>query len=494
MRVSWTNEKLERSKAALVAIPFRKGGPNPAFEMLDRKSRGALTALAREERFKGEANRVIVWRSTRKGLPARVAVVGMGKSVADAATWRRMWARVVELAARHRLRGSVAAYVDGPTAEHREREVAWSVEGLALGGYRFTSHRTGRVGGKPPRSARVGIYAPGQPTADARLAAARARTRAEAVVLCRDLVNEPANILGPEEFAKHSKEAAKTAGLSCETWGRAAIGKKGMNLLLAVAQGSAKEPRFVHLTYRPQQPSDERIVLVGKGVTFDTGGLCLKPGKSMIEMKTDMAGAAVVLSVMTALAQLDVGVEVHGLIPLAENAVNGSAFRPSDVFSSYSGITVEVLNTDAEGRLLLADALAYAEELEPDRIIDHATLTGACVVALGSHRAGLMGTDEELCADYLAAAASAGEPMWRLPLADELDGELKSDVADVKNVGGRSGGAITAGLFLKRFVKNTPWIHVDIAGPARAEKSTPLMRRGGTGFGVLTCLEYLESL
>lgn len=494
MRVTWTKDELEKSKAALVAIPFRQGAPNPAFERLDRRSRGALTELAREERFKGEANRIIVWRASRKGLPGRVAVVGMGKSRDDTATWRKMFARVVELAARHRLKGAVAIYVDGPDDEARAGEIALAVEGMTLGAYRFTVHRTRPVPGKPPASGKVSVFAPKQPVALARQSAGLARARTEAVVLCRDLVNEPANVLGPEEFAARAEAVAKQAGLGCKVLGRAALEKQGMNLILAVAQGSSREPRFVHLTYKPAEPTGRKVALVGKGVTFDTGGLCLKPGKPMAEMKTDMAGAAVVLSVMSALAKLEVGAEVHGLIPLAENAVNGQAYRPSDVIKSFAGITVEVLNTDAEGRLLLADALAFAEQLKPDEIIDHATLTGACVVALGSYRAGLMGTDDRLCQSYLTAAAEAGELMWQLPLAGELEGELKSDVADVKNIGGRFGGAITGGLFLERFVKKTPWIHVDIAGPARAEKNTPLTQRGGTGFGVLACLRYLESL
>jgi leucyl aminopeptidase len=447
-----------------------------------------------EERFKGEENRIVVWRAGRKGLPGRVAVVGVGKRAAAAPTWRKMFARVVELAARHRLTGAVAIYVDGSDDEQRAREIGWAVEGLALGGYRFTRHRTGRQSGQPPARGRVGVYAPKEPVAEARLAAARARARAESVVLCRDLVNEPANVLSPVEFAARAEAVAKDAGLGCQVLDRTALAEKGMNLVLAVARGSSVEPRLVHLTYQPAEPSGRKIVLVGKGVTFDTGGLCLKSGRSMVEMKTDMAGAAVVLSAMTALKSLDLGVEVHGIIPLAENAINGLAYRPSDIFSSYSGISVEVINTDAEGRLLLADALTYAEELKPDQIIDHATLTGACVVALGSHRAGLMTADDALASSYLDAARRAGELMWRLPLAAELDGELKSDVADVKNVGGRYGGAITAGLFLKRFVKKTPWIHLDIAGPARADKNTPLTRRGATGFGVLTCLCYLESL
>jgi len=419
--------------------------------------------------------------------------VGTGKS-GGARTWRRVFARVVELAARHRLKGAVAVYVDGPDEETRMREISWAVEGLILGGYRFTAHRTGRLPVKPPGSGKVAVYAPGEPVASAKSAVVKARTRAESVELCRDLVNEPANVLNPVEFAARARSVAESVGLKCSVLDRAGLTEKGMNLILAVGQGSSNEPRFVHLTYEPDEPSGETVALVGKGVTFDTGGLCLKPGKPMADMKTDMAGAAVVLATMAALPKLGVSAEVHGLIPLAENAVNGQAYRPSDIFRSYAGITVEVVNTDAEGRLLLADALAYATELGPDGIVEHATLTGACVVALGLHRAGLMGTDDSLCDSYLAAARRAGELMWRLPLAEELDNDIKSDVADVKNIGGRWGGAITAGLLLRRFVKKVPWIHVDIAGPARAEKSTPLARRGGTGFGVLTCLSYLESL
>jgi len=493
MKVTWTNETLDRSSAAMVAVPFRKGASNPAFDRLDRASRGALGQLAHEERFKGDEDRIVVWRPGRKGLPGRVAVVGVGKAGSGPAVWRRMFARVVEVATRHRLKGALAVYVDGSDEQERQREIGWAVEGLVLGGYRFTAHRTGKLPAGPPASGRVGAYAPDASGSSGKLAVARARARAESVVLCRDLVNEPANVLSPTEFAARAEAVAGSAGLRFEVLDRAALAEKGMNLILAVGQGSSNEPCLVHVTYSPAAPSGARVALVGKGVTFDTGGLCLKPGGPMAEMKTDMAGAAVVLAVMAALPDLGVSAEVHGLIPLAENAVNGQAYRPSDVFKSYSGTTVEVVNTDAEGRLLLADALAYAAELDPDEIIDHATLTGACMVALGSHRAGLMGTDHELCESYLAAAERAGELMWRLPLADELDSELKSDVADIKNVGGRYGGAITAGLFLKRFVKKTRWLHVDIAGPARAEKGTPLTRRGATGFGVLACLSYLES-
>jgi leucyl aminopeptidase len=230
---------------------------------------------------------------------------------------------------------------------------------------------------------------------------------------------------------------------------------------------------------------------VGKGVTFDSGGLSIKIGKSMYDMKTDMAGAGVVLGVMSALPALKPEVEVHGIIPATDNAINGNATRPGDVFKSLSGKTVEVLNTDAEGRLILADALTYAERQKPDVIIDHATLTGACVVALGPHTAGVFSSKEATADAYLNAADNAGELVWRLPLAKDLKRDIRSDVADIKNIGGQYGGAITAALFLQNFVKKTPWVHVDIAGPARSDSGSAFCPKGATGFGVLTALRYL---
>jgi leucyl aminopeptidase len=266
-----------------------------------------------------------------------------------------------------------------------------------------------------------------------------------------------------------------------------------MGLFLAVAQGSAEEPRFIHLAWKPPG-AKKRIVLVGKGVTFDSGGLSLKPNDAMLDMKTDMAGAAAVLSVMEPIAQERLPVEVHALAACTENMPSGTSYKLGDVLRSKAGKTVEINNTDAEGRLTLADAIAYGLELRPTAVFDFATLTGACVVALGPHIAGVMSNDEALSGEWLTAAKAAGEEMWPLPLPDRLLEQLKSEVADMKNTGERWGGALTAGLFLKEFVGDTPWVHVDLAGPSAADKESGHVAKGGTGFGVATIFEYLRRL
>jgi len=269
-----------------------------------------------------------------------------------------------------------------------------------------------------------------------------------------------------------------------------------MSLFVAVGRGSDEESRFIHLVFRPRgkgaQPR-RRYVLVGKGVTFDSGGLSLKPTEGMLEMKSDMAGAAAVLATISALPSLGFQAEVHGLIAAAENMVSGRSYKLGDVYVGLGGKSVEITNTDAEGRLTLADALAYGVKLEPDEVFDIATLTGACMIALGPRMAGVMGNDQAMIERVLSAARRVGEPVWHLPLPDELKEQLKSEVADMKNVGERWGGALTAGLFLKEFVGSTPWVHLDIAGPATADKARDHIRPGGTGFGVATLLAYLCS-
>jgi leucyl aminopeptidase len=264
-----------------------------------------------------------------------------------------------------------------------------------------------------------------------------------------------------------------------------------MGLYLAVAQGSAEEPRFIHLFWKPVG-ARRRVVLVGKGVTFDSGGLSLKTNDGMLDMKTDMAGAAAALAATIAVAEEKLPIEVHALAACTENMPSGSSYKLGDVLTSMAGKTVEINNTDAEGRLTLADALTFGLRLAPDAIIDIATLTGACVVALGPHVAGVMSNDEALAGEWLAAAASAGEDMWRLPLPARLVEQLKSEIADMRNTGERWGGALTAGLFLKEFVAETPWVHVDIAGPSSADKEHAHVAKGGTGFAVGTVLAFLR--
>jgi len=494
MRITWTGKRIDTCDAALVVVLSREGGRNRAFEDLDRLSGGALGTQAAEESFKGQDGRLLEWRGDVGGRTRRVAAVGIGSRPAGAATVREAVARGYGAAVRQRVR-TAALFLDADQSAAVPARIGWAVEALHLASYRFDAYRTKPAAGVEVRLFSVGVH---RVTGRAQTAAfeatvAGAAARAAAVNLCRDLVNEPASSLGPVQFAATAKRVAREKRLVCSVWSAEMLRRRGMRLILAVAEGSGVEPRLVHLTYKPARRASRRVVLIGKGVTFDSGGLCLKPVKSMSDMKTDMAGGAVVLAALSAAAQLGMDAEVHALIPLAENGVGPGAARPGDVVKGYSGTTVEIVNTDCEGRLLLADALAYGCELGADEIVDFATLTGACPIALGPHRAGFLATDDTLARRFEDAAAAAGELVWRLPLADELERDLRSDVADIKNAGGRFGGTIAGGLFLKRFVKAaTPWLHVDIAGPARAENTTPLCPRGGTGYGVLTCLAFLE--
>ncbi|HEX3596661.1 MAG TPA: leucyl aminopeptidase, partial [Polyangiaceae bacterium] len=315
---------------------------------------------------------------------------------------------------------------------------------------------------------------------------------ARAVNLARDAVNEPPNVLTPEAIAQTARKLAKDGKLKVTVLDEKAILKAGMNLHYAVGQGSVNPPRLIHLSYEPKRPKST-IALVGKGLTFDSGGLCIKPAAGMGDMKSDMGGAAAVLGVMAAVAALRPNVAVHGIIGAAENMPDGNAYRPADVFTSLDGKTVEIINTDAEGRLVLADALAYARKLEPEVMIDAATLTGACLVALGKNCSAFYTADDRLARRFAAAAGDAGEQFWRMPLLEELREQLSSDIADLKHTGDRYGGSISAALFLREFVGDTPWIHCDIAGPVLADRAKGMYPKGATGHPVLTFLSLVEA-
>ena len=307
-------------------------------------------------------------------------------------------------------------------------------------------------------------------------------------------MNAPPNDLNPVTLARAATRESKKLGLSCRVWNKARIEKEGMNLFLAVNKGSAIEPRMIHVVYKPTR-AKKKVVFVGKGLTFDAGGLCIKPAGSMVDMKCDMAGSATTLGIVFAAARLKLPIEVHAVVGSTENMTGAKAYRPGDIYSSLEGKTVEVINTDAEGRLVLADVLTWAaRKLKPDYLIDHATLTGACMVALGPYRAALYTDDDKLASAYLEAAGSEGESFWRMPLDGELRAMLKSPIADLKHVGGRYGGSITAALFLKEFVEETTWMHLDIAGPAFLDRPHRRLPKGGTGFGVATGVRFLESL
>lgn len=314
---------------------------------------------------------------------------------------------------------------------------------------------------------------------------------AAGVCLARDLVNEPPNILTPQEFATRARAVAKKGGLTAKVLDHKGILKAGMNLHYAVGKGSENLPTFIHLTYKPARPKG-CVAFVGKGITFDSGGLCIKPPPSMLDMKTDMAGAAAVLGVMEAVSVLRPDVEVHGIIGAAENMPDAKAYRPSDVIMSLSGKGVEVVNTDAEGRMVLADALTYASRLSPDFIVDAATLTGATLISLGSPFSAFYTGSEAIAAAMKEAAADAGESFWQMPLIEELVSQLKSDVTDLKHTGDRFGGAITAALFLREFTEGVPWMHCDVPGPVFRERPSGMHPKGGTGHAVLTFLKLID--
>jgi len=316
----------------------------------------------------------------------------------------------------------------------------------------------------------------------------------DAVNLTRELVNRTAEEVYPESFADRAAQAANEFGLECDILDENRLREERMGSLLAVGLGSVRPPRVVVLTHRGAGDGAPVLAIVGKGVTFDSGGLSLKTNEGMKTMKCDMAGAATMLGAMTAIARLELPLNVIGLAGLVENMPSGNAFKLGDVLPARNGTTIEVLNTDAEGRLVLADVLAYAVDAGAERLIDLATLTGACVVALGEDVTGAFTNDQAWCDDVLAAADRAGEPAWQMPMFELYNDLIKSDVADIKNIGSRWGGAITAAKFLERFVDDTPWVHLDIAGPSFASSNKPYREGGGTGCMVRTLVDVAAAL
>lgn len=355
--------------------------------------------------------------------------------------------------------------------------------GAALGAYTFDKY-TSDV---PRRPSTVSLLLDEAPSLAEKKEFSIGLGLAEGVCLARDLVNEPPNVLTPKEFAQRARHVAKKNGLTCKILDHDGIKNAGMHLHDAVGKGSDNLPYFIHLTYKPRKATG-KIVFVGKGLTFDSGGLCIKPGPSMPDMKSDMSGGAAVLGLMDALSALAPEVEVHGIIGAAENMPDAKAYRPSDVISSLSGKGVEIINTDAEGRLVLADALTYATRLAPDLIVDAATLTGATLISLGTPYSAYFTNRDEIARAMDQSAAAAGESFWRMPLIEELAAQLKSNVTDLKHTGERWGGAITAALFLREFIDGVPWMHCDIPGAVYRDRAVGIHPLGGTGHGVLTFL------
>lgn len=373
-------------------------------------------------------------------------------------------------------------------------ELALAVaEGAVLSLYKFDKYITEKKDRKKPL-AEITLFSPtDQGAKDIKHTLEKARILCEATWLARDLQNAPGNEIYPETLSEAAKRSANQFGYSITIWDKKRIEREGFGGLLAVNSGSARPPRFTILEHNGGRRDLDTIVLVGKGITFDAGGISIKPATGMAGMKMDMSGAAAVIAVMETAARLHIPLHLVGLIPSTENMPGGSAMRPGDIVTHYGGRTSEVDNTDAEGRLILADALAYAGKYKPAAIIDLATLTGACVVALGSEATGMMGNDERIMDRLKKAGEKTYDRVWQLPLFEEYEKQIKSDVADVKNVGGRWAGAITAALFLKKFVGEYPWVHLDIAGTAILEEDQPYAPKGGSGAGVRLLIEFLTS-
>jgi leucyl aminopeptidase len=425
----------------------------------------------------------------------RVLVTGLGEGEPDTEDLRRAAGAAARAAGSLGKEGRplTVAIGFGTTTVEELEAVA---EGALLGGYRYAPISSSRDQPARPVDSLTVLHAGSTRTADGAEVSAVAPTVAAAVLTAREWVNVPPNLLYPESFADEAKALVKDAKISVEVLDVAALARGGYGGILAVGGGSSRPPRLVRLSYRPRG-AKRHLALVGKGITFDSGGLNLKPGEGMYTMKCDMAGAAAVLAATHAIARLGLAVQVTAYAALAENLPSDTAYRPSDVLTLYGGKTVENGNSDAEGRLVMADALARANEDKPSLVVDVATLTGACIVALGDRTSGLMATDDETADLLLDAAEAAGEDFWQLPIPKETRGKLDSKVADLKSTGSdRFGGALVAAAFLREFVKpGTPWAHLDIAGPAYFDgKPYGYVSPGGTGVAVRTLIALARSM
>ena len=482
----------QQADTIVVALPEETRRLSGAAAALDQALDGAITALLRSGLAPGRANEVTPLATGGRISAARVVVQGLGKR--DQLTPDRLRNQTAGLA--RALRGldagNVALSAQGAALADRDAEATGRIlaEAFELGLYRYDQYRT-RAQDKP-RGSVTGLTI--VETSERRASAAargaeRGAILAEAQNFTRDLANSPANLMTPSDVAEQAQARADELGIECEVIERAAAERLGMNSYLSVAQGSQQPPKFIVLRYRGGR-GRRSIGLVGKGITFDTGGISLKPPAGMERMKGDMSGAAAVIGAIGAIARLEPAINVTAIAPCTENMPGGSATKPGDVFYAMDGQSIEVINTDAEGRLVLADALAYAKSQGCTPLVDVATLTGAMAVALGNVRIGVFANNDRLYADLERAAAASGEKLWRFPLDDEYDEQIRSDVADIKNTGGRNAGSITAAKFLERFAGDTPWAHLDIAGVMDAARDRGVLVKGNAGATARTLVHY----
>jgi leucyl aminopeptidase len=485
-RFTYSTESPVDVEADVLVLPIFEG-PEPGPGVRDVKDIDLLQAY-KDAKLTGKRGEVLRVPSLDAVEANGILLLGVGKR-ADATpdALRRAIGKVAPTLAKQRR---VATTLPQILPRAADAALQATAEGLLLGSYRFDRYKSNANGNRPVLE-QVTLLGSGRSDArGAKRALDRAQVISESVEWARDLVNTPALEATPDYLAKEAQRMAKETGLRVKIWKKAELERGGMGGILGVGRGSVNEPRMIELEYSGGGRGAP-IGISGKGITFDSGGLSIKDAKNMETMKCDMAGAAAMLATMRTIAVLKPRVNVIAAIPSSENLPSGSSIRPGDILRHRGGKTSEVLNTDAEGRLVLADALAYLAEKKPRVIIDAATLTGACMVALGDQITGVMGNDERLIDDLIEAGDRVGEPMWELPLYREYKSQIESNVADVKNIGERWGGAITAALFLAEFVGDIPWAHLDIAGPAFTERGGDYTPKGGTGVPVRTMVEYI---
>jgi leucyl aminopeptidase len=497
MKITVDSLDPSRADADLVALPLAMldtAARLPAHAIaMDRALGGQIHELVRSGDWKGRAGETLLLYGRGRGAPRRVLLIGLGEPAKlDVDAVRQAAGRAIQGANGRRARSLVIALPALGAAKPAEVARA-AAEGAVLGAFRSDTWKT-KKNGVPPIARVVLVVGKAAELRAAREAAAFGIVVAESQNVARRLSNEPANLLPPAQLAAEARKVAREAGLRCRVLDVPELARRKMGALLGVGQGSANGPRLVVLEHAPKR-ARASVCFVGKGITFDSGGISLKPGAGMHDMKHDMSGAAAVVGLLRAAALLDLPLRVIGVLAAAENMPGGDAYRPGDVLTAMSGQTIEIQNTDAEGRLVLCDAIHFAKtEFEPDAIVDLATLTGACVVALGSHASGLF-TNHAGLADAIRRAGDAvGERAWPMPCADEHREAMRSQIADLKNVSGsRDAGASTAAAFLSTFVGDTPWAHLDIAGTAYTSKTGPCQPFGATGVGVRLLVEALQS-
>ena len=478
-QLNWTGDAL--------AIGFLSDDTKITGELaeLDKKLDGTISELIQEAEFKGEANSTAVTRVGSNSPIRKIILVGLGKPEEfNLNTFRTSAGAVAKVAKQEKIKSLAIALNSDDYEDDLIAQVI--TEGVSL-----TLHTDNRFKSEPKDELKLetvellGLSA--QPES-----IEKAEKIVSGVILARELVNAPANEINPLTMAEMAQNLAKEYSLELEILEEKDCVELGMGAFLGVAKASDLPPKFIHLIYKPQGSAKRKLGIIGKGLTFDSGGLNLKTGGSGIEtMKMDMGGAAATFGAAKAIAQLKPEVEVHFFSAVTENMISGKAMHPGDILTASNGKTIEVNNTDAEGRLTLADALVFADKLGLEAMVDLATLTGACVVALGNDIAGMWTKEDKLASELKIASETAGEKLWQMPMESKYFEQMKSPIADMKNTGSRAGGSITAALFLEQFVKNTPWVHLDIAGPVWADKPSGINNEGGTGFAVRTLVNWV---